>query len=538
METQDEKRLSSHVSEKIRSLPAGAGFADSQKNDQIMLDEEKTTSQLIAELKHYRNLAKKLETIGFGEHDGGASGEADKPYRHMIDKAGAAIFLLHNQRISYINQAGIFLFGKSSCRLYASRFWELVHPAFQSLVKTEMEALRNGTAGVLQEDVKVVHPERGGLWLHLHLSALHHKGAPSLLGVAFDVTDRKQSENTTSILFRISNAISDAQDLGTLFQTIHQILKDVIAAPNFFLSFISDGRIKLDFPFYINKTAFSRPIITNIQEPVGLALNLRVIRNRAPAYHQKPDLMKMAEAGDLTPGNQLPEVWLGVPLKVRGKTIGALCVEHYKDPFFYRQQDIDLMVAVSEQVAFAVERKTTQEILRLLATTDSLTGLLNRRYFLELAQREFDRTKRYGHGLSIIMLDVDHFKATNDRYGHGAGDTVLVALANLMKKNLREVDLIGRLGGEEFAILMPMTKTATALEVGERLRYVVEMLEVVTTGDKIKITISGGVASYRKGVTHIDDIIAAADQGLNAAKQKGRNRIEIIDYYPSTREES
>lgn len=496
-----------------------------------MLDEEKTKAQLILELRHFRGIAKKLEGVGIDRDAIRPGGENDKSFQCLVEGLDAAVFILQSRRIKYINQAGVTCFGKNIDRLYAPKFWELVHPAFQSLVKSELEQIRDEKRTGLNEDVKVIHPVRGVIWLNLNLSRIQYEGHPSILGMAFDVTDRKQKEEITSILFRISNAIGLTQDLGELFQKIHLILKEVIAAPNFFLSFISDGRIKLDFPFYTNKTVFHRPLITNIQEPIGLQLNLAVIKRRTPLYYQKSDLRKLAEQGEITAEGQLPEVWLGVPLKVRGKTIGCLCVQHHNDAFFYREQDIDLMVAVSEQVALAVERKTTQEILRFLATTDSLTGLHNRRHFTDLARRELERTRRYRHGLSILMIDIDHFKSINDEYGHLIGDEVLANFAKLMKENLREVDILGRLGGEAFAVLMPMTRTATALEVAERLRHTIEKEAIPTSREPIKVTISGGVASYRKGMVDIDELIIKADQGLYTAKRKGRNRIEIMDVY-------
>jgi len=161
-----------------------------------------------------------------------------------------------------------------------------------------------------------------------------------------------------------------------------------------------------------------------------------------------------------------------------------------------------------------------------LARIDPLTSLHNRRSFFEIATAEFKRAERYGHQLSVMMLDVDHFKSVNDRYGHGIGDEVLCQVANACRETLRDPDTIGRLGGEEFAILLPDTGSDRVELAGERVRRAVEILKMPTPAGPLTVTVSIGVASCAPHHACIEEVITEADAALYEAKKNGRNRVE------------
>lgn len=172
------------------------------------------------------------------------------------------------------------------------------------------------------------------------------------------------------------------------------------------------------------------------------------------------------------------------------------------------------------------ERKQLQMELERQARTDYLTGLINRRYFIDHCQQELTRTLRYGHPLSLLMLDIDHFKKVNDTYGHLAGDQVLQALAACCQAQLREVDIAGRIGGEEFTILLPETDAGEACEVAERLRQMLADLGVAQSdGPPIRFTVSIGVACVGAATNTIDQLLQHADEALYQAKNNGRNRV-------------
>lgn len=175
------------------------------------------------------------------------------------------------------------------------------------------------------------------------------------------------------------------------------------------------------------------------------------------------------------------------------------------------------------------ERKRVEEQLRLLANNDALTGLLNRRRFLELLEQEFTRSKRYGLSLPLLVIDLDFFKRINDTYGHAFGDETLQAFAQTGSQLFRSVDVLGRTGGEEFAVFLPETPLKGAQEAAERFRSAIEKMVLESGGQSIQITISIGIALLEESTPSIQDLFSNADLALYEAKRTGRNRWVVYD---------
>ncbi len=170
-------------------------------------------------------------------------------------------------------------------------------------------------------------------------------------------------------------------------------------------------------------------------------------------------------------------------------------------------------------------QKELEAELQSLAATDSLTGTLNRRAFLEKANEEIYRSARYDKPLTVAMFDLDHFKQVNDTYGHNVGDRCIVMLADVVKSSVRQSDLFARFGGEEFVLLLPETQLAPALQLCERLRQKVEAERIDTGDGAISVTVSVGVADFQQNTTTLEEIIARADAALYSAKRNGRNQV-------------
>lgn len=171
----------------------------------------------------------------------------------------------------------------------------------------------------------------------------------------------------------------------------------------------------------------------------------------------------------------------------------------------------------------ALERKRLEAEIQRLATTDTLTGIANRRKFYEILDREISKSKRYGTSFSLIMYDLDHFKTVNDVFGHDTGDEVLKRVAHVVEQNIRKEDVHARWGGEEFMVLTP-SQMAAAMALSEKLRSKIEAHEF---GPVEKVTVSLGVTKFEPG----DDaasLVRKADEALYMAKQKGRNRVESV----------
>jgi diguanylate cyclase (GGDEF)-like protein/PAS domain S-box-containing protein len=173
------------------------------------------------------------------------------------------------------------------------------------------------------------------------------------------------------------------------------------------------------------------------------------------------------------------------------------------------------------------ERKRLEEDLRSQAATDPLTGVANRRSFESTARREVERARRYAKPFAVLALDIDHFKRVNDTYGHDIGDIVLKSMAEVCLTKLRATDILARLGGEEFAMLLPETDIEAAATLAERMRVAIETSPIATAKGALPITVSLGVAQHAPNEPTIDAAMKRADEALYEAKRTGRNRVVV-----------
>ncbi len=189
--------------------------------------------------------------------------------------------------------------------------------------------------------------------------------------------------------------------------------------------------------------------------------------------------------------------------------------------------DLPIMSIFAKQIGISLERARLFQEVQSLALTDPLTGLHNRRSFFQLGKVEFSRAQRLNRHLSCMMLDLDHFKQVNDNYGHQVGDQILLEFANRCKDSVREIDLVGRYGGEEIIILLPETDLITALQIAERTCVSIGGTPMKILQQEINVTVSIGVAAKDENTDQLETLIARADQAMYIAKHKGRNLVAI-----------
>ena len=219
-------------------------------------------------------------------------------------------------------------------------------------------------------------------------------------------------------------------------------------------------------------------------------------------------------------GEPFIRFYAGVQLRTsEGHAIGTLCAID-SQPHDFGDREIDILRDLAAVVMTEVE-------LKQLAATDVLTGALSRRAFKEDGANAVALSQRHDNHLSCIAVDLDYFKKINDTYGHAAGDKVLTVAAGILKEHLRQSDIVARIGGEEFAILLPHTSQAGALEAAEKLRQRIEATAVDIGGRKIGVTASFGVSQLDSDAKDIDSLLARADTALYEAKAKGRNKCVV-----------
>jgi len=224
--------------------------------------------------------------------------------------------------------------------------------------------------------------------------------------------------------------------------------------------------------------------------------------------------------------------FISYPITIGGRKVGVLNVTDKSGGGTYDEVDLSLLEIIGPQVALALERAEWQERateFQLMSITDSLTGLPNRRYLEERLAEELNRSKRYDYPMSFLMIDIDDFKAYNDKNGHQAGDLALQITAHCLKGALRVVDVASRYGGEEFCILLPQTAMSEAGVIADRIRDRVSNTHFPHGKSQPlgRVTISVGVSTFTKNIDTPENIIAAADRALYQAKSMGKDRVEF-----------
>jgi len=236
----------------------------------------------------------------------------------------------------------------------------------------------------------------------------------------------------------------------------------------------------------------------------------------------KQQLLKQAQVQSFIPGLELKSDLKTLALVPIGMETSAPLVFIGEN---FSEDDFSKLLILCRQLSMEVQRVSLYEKVQELAITDGLTRLLARRRFLERMREELERSLRYGLEISMLMLDIDHFKDYNDRYGHLVGDVVLRETASIIKNSLSGIDLAGRYGGEEFCVILPETNKKGALQVAERIRWAVENHSFAAYDEVTNVTLSIGVSTFPDDGMLMEELINNADKALYKAKETGRNRI-------------
>lgn len=226
--------------------------------------------------------------------------------------------------------------------------------------------------------------------------------------------------------------------------------------------------------------------------------------------------------------NKKNKVFLGIPITIGDRIIGVIILKHHQVDV-YNEHTVSLLSTLSSFIAIALENAKLFEETKKLATTDPLTGILNRRALEEAFQKEVMRAQRYNRPLSVMILDIDNFKLFNDTYGHTFGDEVLKTVASILKKSCRRVDILGRYGGDEFSIILPETPIEGAKKLAERIINNLKNTPILTPqNNKIPLNISIGIASYPFDTLEPEKLLTLADTAMYKAKTSGGGRFALL----------
>lgn len=331
---------------------------------------------------------------------------------------------------------------------------------------------------------------------------------------------RYRIEQHSALLDKVYKKISEVlseQDFNRLTEKILTDMLQLLNASGGELGMYDQKRNEISVVCSINSGSEKGTIISS-----GVGVLGSIIENKRPVVIRKQDVDYHHHVGC-----DLGRTILAVPLSCGATLVGAVMIHRSTTEETFTDTEYDILNLLSQHAAIALRNAKLLEDARKMAETDSLTNLSNHRNFFEQANIEFVRALRYHHSLTALMFDIDHFKEVNDTYGHALGDQVLVSIATLCRQIFRSIDIIGRYGGEEFAVLLPETSLSTAKDVAERLRRAISSMVVSHNDYHISITISIGIASLRTGCTSVNALIEQADEALYSAKNSGRNKIAV-----------
>jgi len=340
-----------------------------------------------------------------------------------------------------------------------------------------------------------------------------------------DITERKQSEQLNTVLYNISKAANSDTSLNQLYPIIHQELNNIIDATNFFIALVDFEKDEMSFPYHRDEKDNDFPT-----RRLSRANNLTayIIRSGQSLLVNLKQIEKMAVEGDIKlefVGIVTADIhWLGVPLTIKNKIIGAMVIQGYISPHLFSKKDIQLMEFVSSQIATAIQRKQMEEEMEKLAHFDSLTGAYNRGYGLSLLERELKFARRRKTSSLLAYIDIDNFKQINDSFGHEEGDKVLIQIVKLFKSTLREIDIICRMGGDEFLLIFPDSSQKDLSIIKERFnKNLIKLNQTIKKPYKISFSI--GISCYDPdNPQSMDELIQIADNKMYEEKKKNFKR--------------
>ncbi len=332
----------------------------------------------------------------------------------------------------------------------------------------------------------------------------------SILSDVNSLLDRRLMELT--ILQEFTKAMSSTLDLDGVLQVVRRSLRDLGYPDSRVLVMGEDGLLE-------ERVAEGEPLKVDSRR---FDLFSRVLTENEVVVVDA-DRFSSSSPAEMHQAIHASEIVL-VPVKSKGNPVGLVLIENSSGQRVVRSQK-EFFLTLASQAGLAIENANLYEKTLRLSITDGLTEIYNYRYFCQRLDRELSRAKRYGHTLGLLIIDIDHFKMFNDRYGHLLGDDVLRSAAAIIKSKTRDVDVVARYGGEEFSVILSEIDVDEAVVYAERVREAVDAFGLtIPGGEKIGVTVSLGVAINPNGETGEKEFISRADQALYRAKELGRNR--------------
>jgi len=457
--------------------------------------------------------------------------ESEMAYRELYHNTPAMLHTVNHQGIILqVSDFWLTALGYSREEVIGHDLIEFIAPTSRKYI-TEVvnpEFARTGVAcdidcEFLRKDGEVIHTLYSTVGVMDRSGKLHHAHAALV-----DISSRKQVERAERDQRNLAEALRDTASALSSTLSFDEVIERVLTNVGKVVPYDAVNIMLVE-------QGYAHVVREHGYKDLGKENELASLRLK---IDEVPHLRQMAEMRQPVtfPNTALVKGWdpdfirsyAGAPIIAKGQLAGFINLVGVSSNFYHQEHAIRLQ-AFADQAAIAIENARLYAEVERLATLDEVTGILNRRRLFQLGRREMELSRRYGTSLAAILLDIDLFKKINDTYGHTAGDRVLSGIASTISHNIREIDLFGRYGGEEFVILLPSTGAEAAREVAERVRELVAGLRFDTERGPLEVTISLGVAMLTGDIPSLVTLIDRADQAMYSAKQAGRNRVEVYE---------
>jgi len=407
-------------------------------------------------------------------------------FRALINDAVQGVIVHRNFKPLYVNTAFAELFG------YGGPDEIMSLPLLRPLVpddvwprlETEYDELMHGSKSSVIGRSRGIRKDGHEIWIAVTLRAIDWEGTPAMMLTAFDITKQVEQEH---------NMLKTEQKMRAVLEILPYPI---------FVTRRSDGQI-----LFVNRKScllFQQSAAQFLRMKSGdLFADDTDRQNLENLFNSISDIRDIEARMKASQG------------RVFVAEIAAIALDYNGAP--------SVLVALND----ISQRKEMEAELFRQASTDSLTGINNLRYFRNMAEQEVRRARRFARDMSVMMIDIDHFKPINDTHGHAVGDTVIKGVVKRATDFLRQTDFIGRIGGEEFSVILPETPLSAAFEVADRLRKHIQEKPITAGTIAVDCTVSIGVAQLSAQDGGIDDLLKRADTALYSAKHNGRNRVEM-----------
>lgn len=466
--------------------------------------------------------------------------ESEERYRSLVDNLGEGIVVIDDQaKFSFANSSANEIFGVEPTSLTEFQLFDFIKPENIGFVQQQLQKRVRGESSTYELEIIRKDGEHRYVQISARPQFDTHQNFSGTHGIVHDITDRRLAEERLKARSKFEELLANISTrfINVESEEIDGEINRVLKQIGIFVNVDRTCVFRID-----NKRKLMRntnewcqegiqPKIDELQNVAMSDLEWfvdqitcdRVILNR---LDEMPETARVEKEMFSKHGIQS---LANFPMWVNLELIGFVGFETVKEARNWDPEDLAMLQQFTNIISNAIERSRLLRILEDRAVRDELTGVLNRRGFLELASGEINRAHRYHHPVGMILLDMDHLKRLNDTYGHTAGDLALQEIARYCQLNIRGNDILARWGGDEFVILLPESDYESTLQVAQRLHQTIANQPFNIDGRPVQLSISAGLAMDSTTVLTIDELFRDADAALYQAKQAGRNQVKTYE---------